>query len=413
MPQITVSGNRIVYNVITKDFAMTQMEGWYNHVAAYTQQVATDKDIVISAQEDVTLKKQEVNTASGIALQAKNDTETIKSQVDVTKGEIDVTKQQIDQTAGEVEQAKNDAQGFTTLSQSWAEGNEPGGEGTKSSRGHAEDAAQSASDAETSKNEITEKINFTDAQEGDLFRVNAQGVAVRVNETEFLKSKVPLLKSPLAGMVDLDNLFAWDSFSRGNGPIGVSDSGQTWQTFLGDGMIITSNRASPSTDSLNASIINTGFGSLSVRGFCQTRGFNTSQQISCGFIIGKDIDNYYYILFDTATTSYGFSLYRVISGIETLLLEKNYNESGISNTARGAAQIGVNGFIKYYRRGEISPGGRSILFVGSSDYPSNNSVVDVENDNSVFVNSSDVAFAGIIGTRSQNMISNFSITRVV
>jgi hypothetical protein len=80
--------------------------------------------------------------------------------VDAVEAVRDAAITTINGLVAQAQQARDDAQGFAgdssdsaNLSQAWATGTEPGGVGTKSSREHAEDSAQSASDAETARNE--------------------------------------------------------------------------------------------------------------------------------------------------------------------------------------------------------------------------------------------------------------------
>jgi hypothetical protein len=80
--------------------------------------------------------------------------------VDAVEAVRDAAIATINGLVAQAQQARDDAQtaagessDSADLSQAWATGTEPGGVGTKSSREFSEDSAQSASDAETARNE--------------------------------------------------------------------------------------------------------------------------------------------------------------------------------------------------------------------------------------------------------------------
>lgn len=96
----------------------------------------------------------------------------------------------------------------------------------------AQASAQSALESEAARDEIVNKIDFTGASEGDIFRVNNLGVAVKINETDFLRSKVPFGKSAiLAYLGGSDKIFAWDNFDRPNGDPIASENGLPYVSF--------------------------------------------------------------------------------------------------------------------------------------------------------------------------------------
>jgi hypothetical protein len=186
------------------------------------------------------------------------------------------------------------------------------------------DAETAATQATAARDEIVNKIDFTGAQEGDLYRVNSLGVAVRINETEFLKSAVPFLKSPLAGLVDLDNVFAWDSFSRPNGAIGVADSGQSWQSLGLSPFVISNNaiRTAGVSSENRLAVIERNLplpsGDPYRRGVAISASYFYRANLS-SVVILKDINNYFYYTIFIDRIFLG----KVVEGVSTIVLSQS------------------------------------------------------------------------------------------
>lgn len=187
----------------------------------------------------------------------------------------------------------------------------------------AQAAAQSEVDAEAARNEIVSKIDFTGAQEGDIYRVNSAGVAVRINETEFIQGL--LLKSPLSGLHNLGDAFAWDSFNRGDGVIGNADSGQPWLDLGQSPFVITQKSITGSSYvDTNIAVIQRPTpvnrtapyrGATGLKFGMMYRG-NASKAI-----IMKDLANYFYY-----EITFGFIILgKVIGGVNTTLLTQSIN----------------------------------------------------------------------------------------
>jgi hypothetical protein len=192
-------------------------------------------------------------------------------------------------------------------------------------------ATQSALESEAARDEIVSKINFTGAVEGDLFRVNSLGVAVRINETEFLKSKVPFLKSPLSGLVDLDNVFAWDSFNRAGVVVGNADSGQPWLNLTFNPFVIAGKSARASVNTGSIAVIER---ELPIPQSDPNRG---GVGIFCNYfyrgnlsriVVMKDVDNYFFYTIFLNSVILG----KVIGGVLTTVLSQNVNRDTESHS---------------------------------------------------------------------------------
>lgn len=123
--------------------------------------------------------------------------------------------------------------------------------------------------------------------------------------------------TPLGGIVDLNNVILWDGFNRANGSIGVSDSGQAWETW--NGGINIENKFAIGASVLNRMVlertyfglssnanINRSRGSIYVKAGIAPRG----GVIDTGLIIGRDSSNY--LFFEISATA--IKLVSVISG---------------------------------------------------------------------------------------------------
>lgn len=304
-----------------------------------------------------------------IALQAKNDTQTIKGQVDNTKGEIDTIKGQIDLTAGQVNQAKTDAEAAVPAAQSWAEGIEPGGVGTKSAKGHAEDAQGFAGDAETSKNAITDKLDLTGTfQVGEIPRVQDVGGVlkfVRVNENRILR-----MQNCLESYPD-DRVIFWDDFLDNDGELNgrVSPKGQEWSvkniTTLADvnGEVSVANQTARKTS-----------GTLDIAALfpisVDPNGLNIESRMSYGSTTTLPLFYFLDIISGNCIVlsfSAGYSLRKYIGGVYTTLSSASSNANpGTSSQSEAGNQYEIS----LTRRASVSQfhiGFRAIGYIGGFD----------------------------------------------
>lgn len=195
----------------------------------------------------------------------------------------------------------------------------------------ANEAAASAAAALVSQNAaassaatITNQVDFTGAQAFDFLQ--RDGVNFKpVRENVPFQRVQPFLRSPFAGLFDLDRIVAWDSFSRANSSsVGNFDSGQTWQTVLGSGWSISNNTLSNS--SANASILVGNFtssSSLIQYGYTITTSCRApSQNPTAGAIcIYKDASNYIRIY----PTRDRAVVIQTVGGVDTTILTHSWS----------------------------------------------------------------------------------------
>lgn len=273
----------------------------------------------------------------------------------------------------------------------------------------ASNALDSENAAELAASTIVDKIDFTGAVEGDLYRVNALGVAVPINETEFLKSKVPFLNSPLAGFLDLDNLFAWDSFSRPNtASTLIADSGQSYIQFSGSSGLRIENNYAYKNNFSDIIGVNTGFGSVRFVNNVRIRPANSNNS----FIIGKDANNYIFYEFNSSLGD-GIRVSIVIGGVATLLSAQNfYTVFGLSNGLLLGSSAIVTFIIDLIRPSE----GGMVLRINCPTVPNLNQYVDLSSYRaSDYPNASDIAYVGW-GTGNngdRTRISSWSVFNII
>mgnify|MGYP000279301820 CR=1 FL=1 len=181
-------------------------------------------------------------------------------------------------------------------------------------------AATSASEAEAAKDAVEAITDFTD---GNIYRGNGTGISA-VNETDFLKSKVPFNSSLVAAGFDIFRSDIWDNVNRPNTIVfsgaGVSDSGHTWQTLAGQSAHVDNNAVRLATN-INqyaaTAVERTIFGA---RGSFLAEFTLQSQNNGSGrFWFGKDADNGFHIRL-------GYFRNQVIArvaGVETVIASEN------------------------------------------------------------------------------------------
>ena len=258
-------------------------------------------------------------------------------------------------------------------------------------------ANEAKDDAEAAADAVANNVDFTGAEDGDLLQ-RESGIYVPKSPTLVNKSLVPFLNSPLAGLIDLDNVFAWDSFNRADGALGTSDSGQAWNILSGNFSI--SNNSATSTTNGSIATINTGVGNICIR--------STFIEGSAGFVgralvIGKDINNY----FELATTGNTLSIRKIIGGVLTTvatlqnLPDVNFNSSRRLNNQTYEFSI--------YRNAS-----NSLMYLSGVllNYPSILVFADVSTDLTLFSNDSDIGFAGIKRIAGGPTYQNVLITKL-
>jgi hypothetical protein len=260
-------------------------------------------------------------------------------------------------------------------------------------------AITSASEALASKDEIVSKIDFTGAVERDLLEQNSVGVYMPKSLKAINQSLIPFSNSPLAGFLDLDNVFVWDSFNRADGNIGTADSGQSWQALGSFSQLsIVGNRALSSINP-SYSIINTGFGDVSISASYKVQPDNGLGGI--GLLIGKNVDNYFVLKLERN----GIRASKIISGNETLILNYSNLPSVDYNLATGN-NFDVTTF------GLSRSNSRMVIWFNNKKRNILQSVL-VTSDLSVFANDSDISFCGVgnFNTSQNYWINNVLIQK--
>ena len=185
-------------------------------------------------------------------------------------------------------------------------------------------ANEAKDDAEAAAAAVANNVDFTGAEDGDLLQKES-GIYVPKNPILVNKSLVPFLNSPLAGLVDLDNVFAWDSFNRADGAIGTADSGQTWQNLSGLDYLISGNKAQaananePHISAIERTQFQTdSFGGAGSGGIRSSffNGATSGTFNAIGIFIGKDIDNYFAVY----NRSRRITVQQTINGVTSTIL---------------------------------------------------------------------------------------------
>jgi len=182
------------------------------------------------------------------------------------------------------------------------------------------DAAQSATDAEAAKNAVEAITDFT---EGNIYRGNGTGIEA-VNETDFLKSKVPFNSSIVGAGFDLFRANVWDNVNRPNTLVfsgaGVSDSGHAWQTLAGQPAHISNNavRLATNINQYAATAVESNI--FGVRGsFIAEFSFQSQNNGAGRFWFGKDADNGFHIRLGYFTNQ----VIARVAGVETIIASQN------------------------------------------------------------------------------------------
>ena len=161
--------------------------------------------------------------------------------------------------------------------------------------------------------------------------MNNLGVAVKINETEFLRSKVPFEKSYLIGsLFDPNSHSISDNFDRPNTDRFNNPQGFTYEDFIGTSEIRTN---SGSRRLYSSGIF--AFDTVGIFPYTSPslfNGFNINVKfrleggtVSVFYI--SDINNYYELRFNTTN----ISVFSWINGVSTQLASYTYGSNIISN----------------------------------------------------------------------------------
>ena len=251
-----------------------------------------------------------------------------------------------------------------------------------------------AADAETARDEITNKIQTTGYSEGDLLRVDGTGKAVPISEVDVLKNINIHTKSPVIEF-PTSRIYAWENPDRPNeSTITETSSGHSYVNLnsslsLNEGMI--------EGKSSSMSVINTGFGSTRIEGYLGVQ----TQMVTSAFVIGKDIDNY----FEAGFTLGRIYVDKVISGVRQSLFQEFLG----TNNSRSRQGRATNVIFEYLHKGRSD---ESALIITTPTLSRQVSELDVTSDNTTFVTKSDIAFAGLLLSGVSDRCYNFRISDV-
>lgn len=285
--------------------------------------------------------------AEDYALSAITQTQIATDQATISTNAANTSTQQAILSAAardDAEAAKLAAEGFADD----AEGFRDEAQGfANDAQGFAGQASQSATDAQTAANLITNQIDFTGLQAGDLLQHDGTKL-VRVTPADLGVQKELYRKIPINP--DFANDILWDNFNRPNSTnIGQADSGQVWDTSLfGSGTVSISN---------NQLVFSTlGYGISAdipqLSNFIATypRGYEinarvsingNAQQTGVEFCVGKDANNYVGIELSLSA----FNVITVINGVKSSIASgsvQNFADGrgrALNNTIRNVRAI--------------------------------------------------------------------------
>jgi hypothetical protein len=220
-----------------------------------------------------------------------------------------------------------------------------------------------------------------------------------------LQNKDVFARSPAVQGERLNEIFAWDNFTRPDeNPITVSDSGHSYVNLVGTGFRIVDNQIRPS---LNLSItgVSTGFGSV---GIYLKRKNDLLSGDQPSLVIGKNSNNYFSI--ELRGTLATYRILAVIGGVTNVLFTVPLSTLLGVNLHRALSESIFDIEMNYYHKDPVFS--ESCLCVRSRKIPQLNIDVDVTSYNSTFVNSADVSFAGFSGRVARNNIYSMKIYRL-
>lgn len=257
-----------------------------------------------------------------------------------------------------------------------------------------------------------------DTQEGDLFRVNDQGIAVPVSDVEIFQRKGAYRFAPLNSYFPTKNIVAWDNADKdlpNRTPLTTLDSGQSWQSFIGDPIAYSTsgNGAFRGTGGIFDEFSSVFSWELSSAGIEWTMR-RTTLGISSGVIlIAKDTSNY--LIFERRMSSAftgglseegGYRLVSVVDGVGTSLGSISRDSIYGGGIDDGMNATNIEWVIKWAFRGRRNAS-RVLIFLRQN--PSVSIEVDITSLNAIYPTSADLAFIGLCGNNG----SDGHTTRIV
>lgn len=250
-------------------------------------------------------------------------------------------------------------------------------------------------------------VTITDGAENDLLTLES-GVWVNKTREEVGNDTNLYKKAPID--YDIDNLYAWDNFIRDNGSIGDTDSGQSWQSFDGQDLIIENNRVRTTGDNMSSMVIPFGQGSVLMEGHVRVTNYTSISNLGGGFIVGKDSDNYFYGSFYNDAK---MELRKVIGGVESVV-ETTSRVDGLHERALNV--IGVSFQVIFIRPNELESNtvNRSGVYINPISYPDGKIFYEMSSSEiDLFTSNSDVAFIGVRMERDVARMSRFRAIKII
>jgi len=263
-------------------------------------------------------------------------------------------------------------------------------------------SAASATQAANSAAAITNQIDFTGVQDGDLL-LRQTGLFRRINQTSFLRSKVPFEGSPLGFFFQPKSIIAWDNFDRPDeNPVTDNSSGQSYTSFRGSSLgrvfskTFRSSSAFPTESVAAFDAPATQFIGLQ----WNVRRVTTNSQ--AGIMLIKDDNNFIFfgrpmlaggIFGGLIPNSDNYVLYAVIAGVATLLgTITNVSVFG-GGSSDGFQDNVIRWVIRYGNRGRNSA---SRILIYLLENPALRIEVDMTTYNTTFTAPADYRRIGIM-----------------
>jgi hypothetical protein len=227
--------------------------------------------------------------------------------------------------------------------------------------------------------------------------LNASSLVVE-NPSDILAGlKTPFIKSPTISAYG--QLFAWDSFQRANGAIGVSDSGHTWVNLAGDGATITNGIVTANTIGNITAIDVSGFSATQAQLHIEwgTPPLGSVTTLAPGNQV------FLYIMKD-ATNGIRFSMTslflvidKIVGGVVTLV--SSLNTFSTTSNSRSRQQNLTRTFVSLYWGALGGSNNLDAAFrdMGGLDTALVSSLISLITPDNVFPTASDINYVGIAG----------------
>src|SRR6056297_2349690 len=165
--KIAVTRPQKVTLYVSPDFQKLTADAKEAAAAAATSEsnAATSESNAATSAGNAATSESNAATSAGNALTSENNAATSESNAETSA----------DNAADDASDAELQAQSEVAFTDS------NGDSFDKGARGYLQET-------EAARDEVFDKIDFTDVEEGDLFRVNASGVAVPISEVEVFKN---------------------------------------------------------------------------------------------------------------------------------------------------------------------------------------------------------------------------------